>query len=156
MYFVAWLIFFCSITTPNLLLLCFCQKLQVPIFIAWSSFVMLLGRVCFWLSCVHALWGSWPMFCVIVARLSIFLGMRVKTWCVRKFPGHPGPQIMHAYAPPCPSYLVLSLIYTFVPISIHTQPYISTCTLFMLIKYILITMYNSLWFWKNIGVNMYM
>ena len=120
--------FFCPITTPNLLLLCYCQKLQVPSFIGWPSFVMPLDRVCFWLSCLHALCVSWFMFCVVISRLSIFFGMRVKTWCAGKFPGHPGPQIMHAYVPPCPSYLILSLLYTIAPIPIDTHPYTPTCT----------------------------
>ena len=39
--------FFCSITTPNLLLLCFCQKLQVPIFIVWAFILGSLIPVCF-------------------------------------------------------------------------------------------------------------
>ena len=42
-----------------------------------------------------------------------------------KFPGHPGTQITHAYAIPCPSYLVLSLAYIPAPMSIiptHLHP----------------------------------
>ena len=54
-----------------------------------------------------------------------FLIMRVKTWCVGKFPGHPGPQITHAYTIPFPSYLILSLAYIPAPMSIiptHLHP----------------------------------
>ena len=138
-YIICW-VFCCLIkkfwrhTTPNLFLLCFWQNDRVLNFIDWVSFVLLLTHFCFWLGCVHALCGSWFMFCVVVARLSIFLVMRVKTWCVGKFPGHPGPQIMPACAPLCPAYLFLSLLYNIVPIRIHIHPYTPTCNLYMLIK----------------------
>ena len=47
------IIFFHSITTPNLLLLCYCQKWQVPIFVGWVSFLLLLYHFCFCLGCMH-------------------------------------------------------------------------------------------------------
>ena len=120
------------------LLICSCcvvaKNDSVSILIDWASFVLLLARFCFWLGCVNVLCGSWFMFCAVVARLSIFLIMRVKTWCVGKFPGHPWPQIMPACAPPCPTYLSLSLLCNIVPIRIHIHPYTPICTLHMLIK----------------------
>ena len=39
------IIFFHSITTPNLLLLCYCQKLQMPIFIDWVSFFAVVASL---------------------------------------------------------------------------------------------------------------
>ena len=189
-------IFFCWITTPNFLLFCFCQKLQVPIFIGWVSILLLLLHFCFCLGCViivsgpaliccafyclikfflpnsfclfvvamfahnwqvvhiyrlgkflgivgscllllgcmHDLCGTWFMFCGLVSRFADFLTKWVRTWCAEKFPGQPGPQSIPAYAPPCPAYLVLSLLYVSAPIRIHTHPYTLTCALYMLIK----------------------
>ena len=197
MCFSALLIFFCSITTTNFLLLWFCQKLQVPIFIGWTSILLLLLHFCFclgyvvivsgpaliccafyylvnfflhnscclfvvakfahnWqvfhiyslgkflgivgsclllLGCMYNLCGAWFMFCGLISRFADFLTKWVRTWCAEKFPGQPGPQIIHAYASPCPAYLVLSLLYVSAPIRIHTHPYALTCTLYMLIKY---------------------
>ena len=54
------------------MLLCFCKKLQVSEFIGWASFMILVGHVCFCLSCMHVLCGPWPMYCVIVTRFSFF------------------------------------------------------------------------------------
>ena len=78
--FCCLIIFLGSISTPNLILLCFCRKLQMSEFIGWASFMMLLGHVCFWLSCLHVLCGPWSMWCVLVTRFSIFWVMHVNTY----------------------------------------------------------------------------
>ena len=90
-----------------------------------GEFLGIVGSCLLLLGCMHDLYGAWTMFCVLVSRFADFLTKCVRTWCAGKFPGHPGPQIMHAYAPPCPSYLVLSSLYTSAPIRIirtHLHP----------------------------------
>ena len=57
LYFLLLNYFFHSITTPNLLLLCYCQKWQVPIFVSWTSFLLLLYHFCFCLGCMDILTG---------------------------------------------------------------------------------------------------
>ena len=110
----------------NLTLLCFWQKLQVSGFIVWVSFVMLLGSVYFYLSCIHVLCGPWYMCCVSDTHFSFFWVMHVKTWCPGKFPGHPDPQIIHVCAPPLvhltyfPRYYMP--IYPCAPIHTHLHP----------------------------------
>ena len=58
--------FFDEITDANLLLLLFCQILQVLCFIVCAGFSPLFVRVCVCLRCVHDLCGAWLMFCVLV------------------------------------------------------------------------------------------
>ena len=100
-----------------------------------GKFLGIAGSCLLCIGCMHNSCGAWLMFCVLFSRFADFFTKWVRTWCVEKLPGHPAPQIMHAYAPPCPAYLVLSLLYINAPIRIHTHPYTLTCTLYMLIKH---------------------
>ena len=96
-------LFFWSISTTNLLLLCFCRKIQVSKLIDWVSFMILLGHVYFWLSCMHVSFGPWSMCCVLVTRFSFFWLMHVNTWCPGKFTGHADPK-SDTYSPPRVSF----------------------------------------------------
>ena len=96
-------LFFWSISTTNLLLLCFCRKIQVSKLNGWVSFMILLGHVYFWLSCMHVSFGPWSMCCVLVTRFSFFWLMHVNTWCPGKFTGHADPK-SDTYSPPRVSF----------------------------------------------------
>ena len=112
----------------------FLSKIAGADFYRLGAFFGIVCSCLLLLVCMYNFCGAWFMFCVIVSHFADFLAKWVRTWCGGKFPGHPCPQIMHAYAPPCPSYLVLSLLYISTPIRIHTHPYTPTCPLYMLIK----------------------
>ena len=73
MCFVAKLFFFGTITTPNLLLLCFCPQLQVSIFIVWARFLPALVRVCFCFGCVGMVAGP-ALICYVFCCQIIFFG----------------------------------------------------------------------------------
>ena len=68
------------------------------------------------IGCMHNLCGVWFMTCVFVSRFVDFLAKWVRTWCVGKFPGQLGPQIVHVYVPPWITYLVLWLLHSSAPI----------------------------------------
>ena len=93
-----------------------------------GEFLGIVGSCLLLLGCMHDICGAWNMFCVIISRFADFLAKRVRTWCAGKFPGHQAPQIIHAYAPPCPSCLILSSVCTIVPVYIDACSYILICT----------------------------
>ena len=73
LYFLLLNYFFHSITTPNLLLLCYCQKWQVPIFVGWTSFLVLLYHFYFCLGCVDILTGPALICDVFCCLFNFFL-----------------------------------------------------------------------------------
>ena len=63
------------------MLLCFCQKLQVPIFIGWVSFLLLLLHFCFRLACVDILAGPALICCVFCYLIIVFLTQSLLLIC---------------------------------------------------------------------------
>ena len=127
--------------SPELVSLCFCRKLQVSEFIVWASFVMLLGSVCFWLSCMHVFCGPWHMYCVFFIHISFFWVMHVKPWCSGKFPGHPDPQIMHVCPPPL-FILPISRVITCLHAHTHPSAPIYTLNMLIIVWYIWLNKHN--------------
>ena len=164
------------IATPDLIFFTFCYlnnfcsnnysvKFDISVFLTKNAGVTI------W--CLNEFWGGHGV-CLLVIKLSayimrglvhvlcacyssfIFLGHACPTWCSGKFPGHPEPQIMHVHVPPRRTYLIPSILWTNIPIRMHTYPYIITCTLNKKNKFHICEITHISLILKNIDVNMYM